>query len=170
MLKRRQHESVLDKLGMSVGFAGLFFVMLLMGLAVGCSKEGDGEGGGEGAIQTVIHTYTTRGRIVSLPEPGNPASEFRVHHEAIDDFRHADDSPAPMKSMTMPYPLGPGVSLEDLAVGDVVEFTFDVQWEPSPGMGVTAIKKLPAETELLFEQESDDAPMHHGEADEHAGH
>ncbi|MCH8114843.1 MAG: copper-binding protein, partial [Chloroflexi bacterium] len=122
----------------------------------GCTKEDSGEG----TAPAVLHRYTTRGRIAMLPDLTNPTSELRIHHEAIDDFRHGDGSPAPMKSMTMPFPPGPGVSLDGLAIGDVVEFTFEVQWEPTPGMSVTAIRKLPDDTELQFDMASQDSGEH----------
>jgi Cu/Ag efflux protein CusF len=139
--------------GHGVGFFGRFIGLVLMGVLLGgCSKQDDAQS----AAPAVIHSYTTRGRVVMLPDPSNPASELRIRHEAIDDYKYRDGSPAPMKSMTMPFPLGPGVSLEGLAVGDVVGFSFAVQWEPSPGMRVTAIQKLPGDTELEFDVVSQD--------------
>lgn len=139
------------------GPCGLFLWLVLAGVLLGgCSKEDSGEG----TAPAVIHRYTTRGRIAMLPDLTNPTSELRIHHEAIDDFRHGDGSPAPMKSMTMPFPPGPGVSLDGLAIGDVVEFTFEVQWEPTPGMSVTAIRKLPDDTELQFDMASQDSGEH----------
>lgn len=127
---------------------GLLVVVFVGGLLAGCSEEG----GGEGSAESVIHTYTVRGRIVQLPEPGSPASELLIHHEAIDDFKYGDGSPAPMASMTMPFPPAPGVLLGGFAVDDVVAFSFDVQWEPSPGMSLTAVRKLPADTVLDFDE------------------
>ncbi len=102
-------------------------------------------------VQSVAHTYTLRGRIVSLPDPSNPASELSIHHEAINHFKSAQGDPAPMNAMTMPFPPAPSVSLEDLAVGDAVEFVFRMQWEPAVEMSTTSIKKLPADTSMAFE-------------------
>lgn len=122
-----------------------------------------GEGGAESAAE-VVHTYTVRGRIVSLPSADDPASELRIHHEAIDTFKSAGGEAAPMKAMTMTFPPAEGVSLDGLAVGDAVEFVFRMQWEPSVSMGTTSIKKLPADTVLEFDRGGATGP------DAHAGH
>lgn len=141
-------------------------ILLLVGVVVscaclpGCSRED----GGAAAAAEVVHTYTVRGRIVSLPSAQDPASELRIHHEAIDTFKSASGEAAPMKAMTMSFPPAKGVSLDGLAVGDAVEFVFRMQWEPSASMGVTAIKKLPPETGLAI-----DASGTAGH-DAHAGH
>ena len=56
-----------------------------------------------------------------------------------------------MKSMTMAFPVGEGVSLEGIEVGDLVTFTFVTVWgENYPEYRVTEITELPAETELEF--------------------
>ncbi|VAX40290.1 hypothetical protein MNBD_PLANCTO03-1877, partial [hydrothermal vent metagenome] len=56
-----------------------------------------------------------------------------------------------MMSMTMGFPIAEGVSLEGIAPGDIVEFTFVTTWgEQYPTYEVTAITKLPADTELNF--------------------
>jgi len=116
-----------------------------------CSREDSPEPQHQPPAQAIVHTYSLRGRIVSLPDPSNPASELRIHHEAIDDFKNAQGQPAPMKAMTMSFPPAPGVSLDGLAVGDIVQFVFRVQWEPTYEMGTTSIRKLPADTQLSFE-------------------
>ena len=57
-----------------------------------------------------------------------------------------------MASMTMPFPLGDGINLDGYAVGDKVSFDFVVNWESSsPAWQVTNLEKLPADTELNFE-------------------
>jgi Cu/Ag efflux protein CusF len=53
-------------------------------------------------------------------------------------------------SMTMPFPVAEGVSLEGIAPGDAVEFTFEVTWQPRAGYRVTEIHELPAGTEIDF--------------------
>ena len=56
-----------------------------------------------------------------------------------------------MKAMTMPYPVAKGVSLDGLAIGDFIEFTFDVTWgEDYPTYAITKVTKLPADTKLDF--------------------
>ena len=122
------------------------------GLA-GCSDRSEQEPAVvvEVTQKPVIHTYQLRGRIVSLPDPANPASELQIHHEAIDDFKMGDGEPSPMMQMTMPFTPGPGETLEGIAVGDAVSFVFEMQWEPSREMRVVDFKKLPADTVLSFE-------------------
>lgn len=94
--------------------------------------------------------YTVRGKIESLPEPGKPASELRIQHEPIDNFVGQSGKVVGMDSMTMGFPLAKGVSLEGLAVGDVVEATFEVRWKSHPRFQTTKLVKLPADTELHF--------------------
>lgn len=147
--------------GSRLWIGGLAGVVALIGLLLGCSAEAD-----DSSSQAVIHGYTVRGRIVQLPDPSNPVSELSIHHEAIDDFKLGDGTPEPMRAMTMPFPPADGVSLQGLEVGDVVEFSFEVQWEPSPGMSLTAIKKLPEDAVLGFD-ESSSGHMDHDNAVEH---
>jgi len=152
-----RHESYRSRLSTfkCIGVAGMICLL------VGCSKEA-----GQSEADAVIHAYSVRGRIVQLPDSTNPASELRIHHEAIDEFKLTDGSPGPMHAMTMPFPPAKGVSLEGFAIGDVVEFGFEVQWEPSPGMSLTTLKKLPADTPLGFDGPASSQPDQ-GHAEEH---
>jgi hypothetical protein len=97
--------------------------------------------------------YTVRGRITMLPVPGKPTTDLAIHHEAINDFENAS-GPRGMASMDMTFPPAPGVSLDGLAVGDIVEFDLSVWYKPGTksveGYRVTRIKRLPAETKLEF--------------------
>lgn len=137
-----------------------------------CSEEP----GPAASSDSVIHTYTIRGQIVSLPSADDPASELRIRHEAIHDFKNADSEPDPMDAMTMSFPPGPDVSLDDLAVGDPIEFVFEMQWAPATQMSATAIKKLPADTQLVFEKahapgdHSHDNHHNHKDHTSHEGH
>lgn len=100
-----------------------------------------------------------RGEIATLPNPEVPGSELQIHHEQIPEFKTSEgvvnitaDGIAGMRSMTMPFPLAQGVSLDGFAVGDKVEFEFVVNWGGNrPAWEVTKLTKLPAETELNFE-------------------
>ncbi len=86
-----------------------------------------------------------------MPTPGRPQSDFSVHHEAIDGFADGSGRVVGMGAMTMPFPLGPGVTLEGIAVGDVVEITFPVWWgKGGPDYHVSKVVKLPGETALEF--------------------
>ena len=53
-----------------------------------------------------------------------------------------------MNEMAMPIPVPDKSLLDDIQVGDKVELTFGERFKPDHAMGVTAIKKLPADTEL----------------------
>lgn len=123
--------------------------------SIGCSDAGSNSQSeakpAQPAEDALIHTYTVRGRIVSLPDPNNPASELRIRHEAIDNFKDAEGNITPMRAMTMAFPPAPGVSLEELSVNDAVEFVFEMQWTPRVEMRVTSIRKLPDDISLDFE-------------------
>lgn len=103
-------------------------------------------------------TYTTRGKVEMLPDPRNPASEFVVHHEPIDDFKNPNGTKG-MNSMSMPFPLARGVSLDGIAVGDVVEITFS-HWSQPGNMGYQATKvvELPPDTKLFFGKAGEERP------------
>jgi len=97
-------------------------------------------------------SYTVRGQVVDVPDPANPVSEFAVRHEAIDDFKSATGEVVGMGAMNMPFPLGPGVSLADLKIGDIIEMDFEVQYQPATKWFATRIVKLPADTKLEFRE------------------
>lgn len=95
-------------------------------------------------------TYTTRGMVVQLPRGNDPRTQFKVHHEAIDNFVNHTGKMVGMSAMTMEFPPARGVSLTGLAVGDPVEITFSVWWNDTPPWLATKITKLPAGTEFNF--------------------
>ena len=104
--------------------------------------------------------YIVRGRIAQLPDPARPLAELQIHHEAIPDFRGRDgeimqraDGTTGMQEMIMPFPLGTGVTLEGVSIGDEVRVHFTVQWTASPPYFVTKLEKLPAGTRLEFDPE-----------------
>jgi Cu/Ag efflux protein CusF len=93
--------------------------------------------------------YVIRGLIKMLPDPAKPASSLMIRHQAIDNFVGRDGKVIGMNSMVMPFTVAEGLSLDGLAVGDIVEFT----WEVAPGhtpAAVTKIVKLPPDTQLEF--------------------
>lgn len=98
------------------------------------------------------YTYTVRGQIEDLPEAGRPGSSLLIHHEAIDNYVNlfVPDTEKGMNSMVMPFTPAPGLSLEGLAVGDKVEFTWELRRQGDPRTAVTEIRKLPADTVLTF--------------------
>lgn len=121
----------------------------------GCARQAESEGAAQARPE---FTYTVRGRIVALPDPDRPFQELEIRHEQIPDFKNREgkvfqsaDGVLGMKAMTMPFPVGEGVDLSALAVGDIVEFEFVTIWGPDyPEYRVTSMKPLPEDTELDF--------------------
>ena len=97
------------------------------------------------------HVYTVRGEIISVPSADKPLADLEIRHEAIPDFKHADNVVHGMKSMIMPFPVDEAVTLDGIEIGDLVQFTFETVWgENYPDYRVTEITELPAETKLDF--------------------
>ena len=99
--------------------------------------------------------YTVRAEIKRLPGADEPAPELQARHEAIPSFvEKLGDPPTGMRAMTMPFPIGPGLDLSGLQVGDKVDLTFEVDYSLDTGLvtewRATAIKPLAPETELQF--------------------
>jgi len=121
-----------------------------------------GCGGGEPADQPAgeVVRYTVRGEVVALPSPENPAAEFQVRHEPIPDFKSGGEIVG-MRAMTMPFPLADEVSLEEIAVGDIVELTFETTYSPDTQMvesyRVISITELSPDTELVFNGQASEA-------------
>lgn len=97
-----------------------------------------------------VHRYTVRGEVSALPRAGQPGSELLIHHEPVPEFVDSSGKTVGMQSMTMPFPLADGVSLAGIARGDKVEMTFEIRWHGAPPLQLTAIHKLPPDTELNF--------------------
>jgi hypothetical protein len=95
-------------------------------------------------------TYITRGTVVQLPRVGDPRTQFKVKHEAIDNFADRTGKVVGMNAMIMEFPPARGVSLTGLALGDPVEVTFSVWWNETPPWLATKITKLPPGTEFNF--------------------
>ena len=104
------------------------------------------------AEQSSGRDHTVRGQVRQLPDPANPAGGFFVSHEAIDDWVGRDGTVVGMDPMTMSFAVAEGVSLEGLQRGDVIEFTLHADWEASPPVEITAIRKLPPGTKLVFRE------------------
>lgn len=102
-----------------------------------------------------IVEYTVRGRVIAIPQPDRPASEFVVHHEPLPSYMSGGEVVG-MPAMHMPFPLGKGVSLADIQPGDPVTITFDVVYHPETGipvdMFVTRIVELPGDTPLNLDE------------------
>lgn len=124
-------------------------------------------GAREAAVTPPDATYSVRGEIAKLPS--DASSELWIHHEAIPDFRNDKGETVGMESMTMPFPVGTGVSLDGLATGDRISFDFEVRWQGrGRPLAITRIERLPEGTRLAFdpppaeEANGDEAPTHAG--------
>lgn len=97
--------------------------------------------------------YTTQGRVFSVVDPASPASEFKIHHEAIPNFVNGQGEVIGMNSHPMTFPhVADGIDIDSLEVGQAVRFTFDVTWdEASPTWVITELVRLPDDTRFAFE-------------------
>jgi Cu/Ag efflux protein CusF len=127
----------------------LGLVSLPLVLATACAGGERGEQRAE-AQDRNVDRYVVRGEIVELSASDSPEREIEIRHEAIDGFKDIEGRVSGMDSMTMPFRLASDVSLAGLAPGDKVEFTLEIDWNVFPPNRITAISKLPPETELTF--------------------
>lgn len=118
--------------------------------ATALTVAGCAGGGGDTspATSAEIDTYESRGVVVRVPDPADPLTDLVIRHEAIDDFRGIDGEVVGMDSMSMPFPVLPGVDLTAVEPGSKVAFTLEVEWEGEPPYRVVRIEELPADTEL----------------------
>jgi Cu/Ag efflux protein CusF len=124
------------------------------------------------------------GELTEVPIADDPSTGLKIHHQQIIDFKneagevHVNSKGiAGMPAMTMPYPVGEGVSIEGLAIGDKIRFSFRVNWGGStgPAWEITTIEKIDPATEIDFtnkiEEAIDDAmDTMKDQMDDHSGH
>lgn len=114
------------------------FVLLL--LAAGCGAKG--------------RDYTVRALVVQAPDATNPgansAGGLYLYHEAIDDWVGRDGKRDGMDTMAMPFPVAGGVPLAGVTANDKVEVTLHVDWTADRAIEITRLRKLPADTRLVF--------------------
>lgn len=96
--------------------------------------------------------YVVRGKVLELPDPNNPVKEFRLHHEAIDNFKNGEGKVVGMSAMEMPFPVKDASLIAGLTVGDIVEVTFEDFYKPTRHYHVTKVTKLAADTVLEFRE------------------
>jgi Cu/Ag efflux protein CusF len=119
--------------GLTLAGAGVF------GLVIGCDTaptEPDG-------------SYVVRGRVRGIARTAPP--RLSVQHEAIDDFVSRESEVVGMPAMVMEFDVEEDVSLEGLAIDEVVEIAFDVRWSGDSMLTITRVTKLPPSTPLTFE-------------------
>lgn len=117
--------------------------LVLLGAAVGCRRAG----ASPEASAPSTRRYTIRAEVVGLPE--RPGGELTLRHEAVDDFTDPSGAVVGMDSMVMPFPVAPGDSPGDLAVGDKIQGVLVVDWDRA-SIRLERIQKLPRETQLHF--------------------
>jgi Cu/Ag efflux protein CusF len=140
----------------------VFFVMLV---ALGCGekKAGESEEGKQPAAEPEqkkadetasdepaagkgdAEGYKVRGEVKGFDEA---SGQLAIHHEKIPDFKNREGQKVGMMSMQMSFRTAEGVDGKSLAVGDKIEFEFAVEWDKTPPIVVTKVKKLPADTAL----------------------
>ncbi|MEA2560351.1 MAG: hypothetical protein QOH06_1855 [Acidobacteriota bacterium] len=119
-------------------FRWTLFLLAVLSLA-GCSGGKDSG-----------RTYTVRGQVTQLPDPGNPGRGLYLNHEAVDDFVSRDGEIVGMDPMTMPFPVDEKVPLAGIGVGDVVEFKLHVDWGAETEVEIVEIRELPPGTKLVY--------------------
>lgn len=92
--------------------------------------------------------YTVRGRVRTVPVPGNPLTQLSIEHEAIPAFTNKDGKVVGMGRMTMHFPPARGLDVSGLKPGEAVEVSFKVWWGEVPSYLLTAFTRLPADARL----------------------
>ena len=159
-----------------IAIAGL--TLTTSALLVGCSdsassgtahSEADSHAGHNHGTETTANATTDAqsahdlytdllGEIVQLPVEGDASTALKIHHVQIPDFKTKDGEIninskgiAGMMSMTMPFPLADGVSIEGMQVGDKIKFDFQVNWGGDrAAWEITAIEKIDPATVIDY--------------------
>ena len=117
----------------------ILLLVLLPLLAAGCGKGGDKASG---------NTYTVRAKVTQLPSQDDG---LYLEHEPIDNYVARSGRVEGMDSMTMPFPVAQGVSLEGIQPGDIVEVQLHIDWKAETRqVEIISIHELPPDTELHF--------------------
>lgn len=132
--------------------------LLLAGSLVACGGH-SGEQAADVEPDGLAAEFTVRGRVVQLPDPNRPASEFRVSHEPIPEWKrnYNDETPVGMNAMIMDFPPASPEVIEGVAVDDVVRLTFRVLYDEDgalTGWKTIKVEKLPPETMLVHEKDA----------------
>lgn len=108
------------------------------------------DAGGNAILPDRPNRYTVQGIVRSAPAATKAGKSITILHQAIPRFKNRDGEETGMMSMAMPFQVAAEVGEIPLAVGDKVEFTFDVDWEAQNPTTIVKMTKLPAETEIRF--------------------
>lgn len=92
-------------------------------------------------------TYVVRARVVRINSRARPV-QIDIEHEAIPELIGPGGEVEGMHSMVMPFPVADGVALDGLAADDFIEIDLSIDWEADRPAVITAIRPLPASTQL----------------------
>jgi len=145
---------------------------LFSALALGCKKEAPpappapapvaaapapvpaepvvADAGAAAAPAAKANRYTVQGIVRSAPSANAAGKTITILHQAIPTFKNRDGEETGMMAMAMPFQMAPEVGEMALAVGDKIEFTFDVDFDAQNPTTIVKITKLPADTEIRF--------------------
>jgi len=127
-------------------------LLLAAALAGGCGGDDPGRASSVEPATPPDGTYTVRAEVVAELDPERPEDrQLRIRHEAVPEFVGFEGEVVGMASMTMPFPVAPGVDLDGVEAGDPVEVTFEVRWEEAPPLRIVELRELPTGTELDFD-------------------
>lgn len=127
--------------------ACLLLMLSAAGLSGGCSRAPDAGGASSKKLAPPDYVHFVRGRIVQLPEEGKPVNSLQIHHEPIEAWVRPDGTLG-MNAMIMPFKPAPSLDLKPFAVGDIVEFRWEVRQRGNGPSLVTQLTRLPPETVL----------------------
>jgi Cu/Ag efflux protein CusF len=137
---------------MTSKYPGLALLLALLFAVAACGGDSSADESAESAAkaetadEAPVHTYTVRGRVEVLPNEDQ--ERIQIFHEEVSDFVNQQGEVSGMAAMSMPFGVADDVSLEGISEGDIIEFTFQVDWTTPEVSRVTAIEKLPEGTEL----------------------
>lgn len=129
----------------------VLFGLLVLGLLAACKRTPAPAGPLAGVARTLAptpadQTYTTRGRLESLPTPDGK-QPLVVHHQTIADFLDEEGVVVGMTEHAMAFPwLIETLDLGEARPGDFVEIVFEIRWKTKPRVLLTHVRKLPPGT------------------------
>jgi len=132
-------------------------LLLAVALLGGCGGTEDQ------AADVPARSYSMRGMVRQITEPGVEERQIWIHHEAIAEFVDIRGNSAPMDAMTMPFHLAESVDPTGIEPGDKVSFRLDVDWSASVPARIASLEILPVETQLSFEESTAEEPAEHGD-------
>src|ERR1043166_2134629 len=104
-------------------------LLLALLFCLGCSDRGT--------------VYTSRGEVLGLPSASSNPRQLYLMHEAIDNYVDREGKVSGMDTMGMPFPVGQRVSLDGIAVGDIIEFDLRVDGESGDrAVGISRVPEL----------------------------